>query len=115
MTVLESAVISATRAAPGESVPYEARPQAFQQLSTFPARQRGAYPGGSSRLRLCCLHKAHHRQSAALRETPQLVVSASVIWLSVSARCAPGSSRIGVGHLVVSGSVIWLSAGRADR
>ena len=37
--------------------PREARPQQFQQLSTFPARQHGAYPGGSSRLRFCCLHK----------------------------------------------------------
>ncbi len=30
-------------------------------------------------------------------ETPQLVVSDSVIWLSVSAGCAPGSSRLRVG------------------
>ena len=37
--------------------PREAGPQQFQQLSAFPAAQRGAYPGGSSRLRFCCLHK----------------------------------------------------------
>ena len=50
-------------------------------------------------------------------ETPRLVVSGSVIWLSVSCSLRPGSSRlrVGVGHLVVSGSVIWLSAGRVGR
>ena len=37
--------------------PRETRPQQFQQLSAFPAPQRGAYPGGSSRLRFCCPHK----------------------------------------------------------
>ena len=36
--------------------PREARPQQLQQLSPFPAAQRGAYPGGSSRLRFCCRH-----------------------------------------------------------
>jgi hypothetical protein len=29
----------------------------FQQLSAFPPAQAGAYPGGSSRLRFCSLHK----------------------------------------------------------
>jgi hypothetical protein len=37
--------------------PPEARAQQSQQLSALPAPQRGAYPGGSSRLRSCCLHK----------------------------------------------------------
>ena len=37
--------------------PREAWPQQFQQLSTFPAAQCAAYPGGSSRLRFCCLPK----------------------------------------------------------
>jgi len=37
--------------------PREARPQQVQQLSAFPPRQRGAYPGGSSRRRTCCPHK----------------------------------------------------------
>ena len=36
--------------------PGETRPQQFQQLCTFPPAQAGAYPGGSSRLRFCCLH-----------------------------------------------------------
>jgi hypothetical protein len=36
--------------------PGEARPQQFQQLSVFPPAKAGAYPGGSSRLRFCCLH-----------------------------------------------------------
>jgi len=36
--------------------PDEARPQQFQQLTAFPPAQPGAYPGGSSRLRFCCLH-----------------------------------------------------------
>jgi hypothetical protein len=31
-------------------------PQQVQQLGAFPAAQRGAYAGGSSRLRFCCLH-----------------------------------------------------------
>ena len=30
---------------------------AVQQLSAFPQAQAGAYPGGSSSLRFCCLHK----------------------------------------------------------
>jgi hypothetical protein len=37
--------------------PREARPQQVQQLSAFPAGQRGAHPGGSSRLRFCRPHK----------------------------------------------------------
>ena len=37
--------------------PRKTWPQQFLQLSAFPARQRGAYPGGSSRLRFCCPHK----------------------------------------------------------
>ena len=37
--------------------PRETRPQQFQQLNSFPARQRGAYPGRSSRLRFRCPHK----------------------------------------------------------
>ena len=43
--------------------PREARPQQSQQLSAFPARQPGAYPGGSSRLRFCCRH-THDREAA---------------------------------------------------
>ncbi len=39
------------------SCPREARPQQCQQLGSLPAGQRGAYPGGSSRLRFCCPHK----------------------------------------------------------
>jgi hypothetical protein len=37
--------------------PRQAWPQQFQQLSAFPARQRGAYAGGSSRRRPCCPHQ----------------------------------------------------------
>ena len=37
--------------------PHETRPQQAQQLSAFPAGQRGAYPGGSICLRFCCPHK----------------------------------------------------------
>jgi hypothetical protein len=37
--------------------PREARPQQSRQLSALPAPQRGAYPGDSSRLRFCYLHK----------------------------------------------------------
>jgi hypothetical protein len=36
--------------------PGETRAQQFQQLIAFPPAQPGAYPGGSSRLRFCCLH-----------------------------------------------------------
>ena len=56
--------------------------------------------------------------SQVAAETPQLVVSDSVIWLSVSCSLRPparAGSGSGVGHLVVSGSVIWLSAGRVGR
>jgi hypothetical protein len=37
--------------------PHETGPQQFQQLSAFPPAQADAYPGGSSRLRMCCRHK----------------------------------------------------------
>ena len=37
--------------------PHKARPQQPQQLSALPPAQPGTYPGGSSRLRSCCLHK----------------------------------------------------------
>jgi hypothetical protein len=37
--------------------PHKARPQQPQQLTTLPGRQRGPYPGGSSRLRFCCCHE----------------------------------------------------------
>jgi hypothetical protein len=37
--------------------PRETRTQQFQQFSVFPPAEADAYPGGSSRLRLCCPHK----------------------------------------------------------
>jgi hypothetical protein len=36
--------------------PHETRPPQPQQLTTFPGRKSGPYPGSSSRLRFCCLH-----------------------------------------------------------
>ena len=37
--------------------PHKTRPQQSQQLTAFPGRHRGPYPGGSSRLRFCCCHE----------------------------------------------------------
>ena len=51
------------------SAPHETRPQQPQQLDPFPAGQPGPYPGSSSRLRFCCLHKQHDRQAAAPCQT----------------------------------------------
>jgi hypothetical protein len=36
--------------------PAQTRPQQHQQLTAFPGRKSGPYPGSSSRLRFCCRH-----------------------------------------------------------
>jgi hypothetical protein len=66
--------------------PHKARPQQSQQFSPLPPPQRGTYPGGSSRPRLCCRHTRmiarRLRQSTQiplLRPRSQLKMAAAVL------------------------------------
>ena len=83
--------------------PREARPQQFQQLSAFPAPQRGAYPGGSSRLRFCCPHKRmiDRRLRCANRFPPPC--------------SGPGQSPNGYGGDLASGHMSRYKGAELDR